>query len=111
MEALDRRALSTVTPPLTTPQFHALDALARTPDLSLGDLATQLLTVKSNASGIIDRLETMGLCESNQDPADARRIRLTLTAAGMTTLHDAHDARRTALSLAFPAEESTRVRL
>lgn len=106
MEALDRRALRTVTPPLTTPQYHALAALARKPDLSLGDLAAQLLTVKSNASGIVDRLEDMGLCESNQDPVDARRIRLSLTTVGTATLRHAHEARRTALSCAFPAAES-----
>ncbi len=111
MEAFDRRALSLVTPPLTTPQYHALDALAQKPGLSLGELATQLLTVKSNASGIVDRLKDMGLCESNEDPVDARRIRLTLTVAGTATLRHAHDARRTALLCTFPATEPQHILL
>lgn len=106
MEALDRRALGTVAPPLTTSQYHALVALAREPDPSLAELAARLLTVKSNASGIVDRLEGLGLIQRHQNQVDARRIRLGLTPAGMATLRHAHDARRATLSRAFPDREA-----
>lgn len=98
MEALDRRALSTLSPPLTVPQAHALEALAAEPDQSLGDLAARLLTVKSNASGIVDRLQVLGLVERQEDSVDARRVRLHLTPAGIQALAHANRARGAALA-------------
>jgi DNA-binding MarR family transcriptional regulator len=98
MEALDRRALSTLTPPLTVPQAHALEALSEKPDQSLGDLAARLLTVKSNASGIVDRLQVLGLVERHEDPVDARRIRLHLTHTGIEALSHVNQARGAALA-------------
>jgi DNA-binding MarR family transcriptional regulator len=104
IEALDRRVLSTLSPPLTVPQSHALEALAQEPDQSLGELANRLLTVKSNASGIIDRLETLGLVERREDPVDARRIRLRLTPAGVDSVAHASQACGAALAHVFGSQ-------
>jgi len=109
MEALERRVLSRVTPPLTTSQYHALTVLAREPNQSLGDLAARLLTVKSNASGIVDRLEGLGLVERHEDPHDARRVLLGLTSAGRETLRSADEARREDFARIFAGGETERV--
>jgi DNA-binding MarR family transcriptional regulator len=109
MEALDRRALNSLTPPLTVPQAHALEALAEKPDQSLGELANRLLTVKSNASGIVDRLQSLGLVERHEDPVDTRRIRLRLTQAGVNSLAQASQARGAALAGVFGSQDHDRI--
>jgi DNA-binding MarR family transcriptional regulator len=109
MEALDRRALNTLSPSLTVPQSHALVALAEKPDQSLGELSTRLLTVKSNASGIVDRLQILRLVERHEDPVDARRIRLRLTPAGIDSLAHASQARSAALARVFGSHDHDRV--
>jgi DNA-binding MarR family transcriptional regulator len=109
MEALERRVLNRVIPPLTTPQYHALTVLAWEPNQSLGGLAARLLTVKSNASGIVDRLESLGLVERDEDPHDARRVLLGLTQAGRDTLRSADEARREEYARIFAGGETERV--
>jgi DNA-binding MarR family transcriptional regulator len=101
MEALDRRMLGTVSPVLTTGQYHALVALAQAPGMGVAELAARLLTVKSNASGIVDRLESLGLVSRHQDETDNRRVRLELTQLGKATIRIAVEARQTALTQAL----------
>jgi DNA-binding MarR family transcriptional regulator len=109
MEALDRQALGTLSPPLTVPQCYALDALAREPDLSLGELAARMLTVKSNASGIVDRLHGPGLVERREDPLDGRRVRLRLTPAGAESLERAREASSAALARSLGTQDQDRI--
>lgn len=100
LEALDRRTLSSLSPALTTAQYHALVALDQQPGQSLGDLATRLLCDKANASGLMDRLAALGLATRTRDPVDARRVMLRLTAAGEKVLAQGNEERRRALSAA-----------
>jgi DNA-binding MarR family transcriptional regulator len=101
LDALDRRTLAANDPPLTTAQYHALSGLAQVPQQSLSELAGRLLCDKANASKIIDRLETQGLASRTPDPRDARRVVLSLTAAGSTALESANNLRAEALRRAF----------
>jgi DNA-binding MarR family transcriptional regulator len=101
LDALDRRTLVALTPPLTPAQYHALTALARRPAQNLGELAAALLCDKANASGLVDRLVGVGLADSARDRVDRRRVVLTLTAEGRRVLHVAAAARRRALERAL----------
>jgi DNA-binding MarR family transcriptional regulator len=97
LETLDRGTLATITPPLTVAQYHALVALSRVPEQSLGSLATRLLCAKANASGLVDRLEMLGLVSRHRDMRDGRRVALSLTPAGRDLLDEALRARAEAL--------------
>ena len=107
LEALDRRTLSRVVPQLTTAQYRALMALSLEETQSLSELATRLLCDKANASGLVNRLDTLGLAQRRRDPADARRVALGLTPRGHEALSRARHARATALLRALlPLEMS-----
>ncbi len=97
LETLDRRTLGALAPPLTVPQYHALVALVRIPKQGVGELAVHLLCAKANASGIAERLVTLGLVERASDAADARRVLLSLTPVGARVLTHAAAARIAAL--------------
>lgn len=101
LDALDRRTLSAIAPPLTTAQYHALAALSQAPVQSLGDLAARLLCDKANASGLLDRLTALGLATRTRDRADKRRVALSLTPAGRDALERATWARSAALTSAL----------
>jgi DNA-binding MarR family transcriptional regulator len=101
LEALDRHTLSRVQPPLTPAQYHALAALERTPCQTLGALAETLLCDKGNASGIMDRLEALGLAERSRDTADRRRVALSLTPAGVQALAEARCLRTATMTTAL----------
>ncbi len=88
LETLDRSTLAAVSPPLTVAQYHALVALSRVPEQSLSDLAARLLCAKANASGLVDRLETLGW-----------RSALPLPVATCWTRHCAHVPRRSCVLL------------
>lgn len=101
LDALDRRTLSAITPPLTTAQYHTLAALAQVPVQSLGDLAARRLCDKANVSGLLDRLTALGLATRTRDPLDKRRVELSLTPAGREVLERATWARSAALTRAL----------
>lgn len=66
---------------LTPRQHQALLALRGTAPagLAIGDLAAHLLVRHNSAVELVDRLEDAALVLRQPDPADARRILLTLT--------------------------------
>lgn len=97
LEALDRRTLAGVIPQLTSAQYRALAALSLEETQSLSELAVRLLCDKANASGLVSRLNALGLVQRRRDPADARRVALSLTARGREALSRAKHARATAL--------------
>lgn len=74
---------------LTTPQLLILQALARTPALSVGELAQELNVSQATTSSILDRLEKRGLVERAKSDQDRRRTVLSLSAAGQTLVEDA----------------------
>ncbi|HLJ67797.1 MAG TPA: MarR family transcriptional regulator [Chloroflexota bacterium] len=98
LEALDRSVLGALPRPVTTAQYHALMALAVTPNQSLGALARRLLCDKANASGLVDRMAAAGLVERLPDDTDRRRVVLRLTPDGYAILAAAVRARRDTLA-------------
>jgi len=68
---------------LSVPKYSALKQLALAAEpLSLGEMATRLVCVRSNISQLVDRLETDGLVRRVEDPKDRRCVRATLTELG-----------------------------
>jgi DNA-binding MarR family transcriptional regulator len=68
---------------LSMPKFAVLSELtAAGQALSLSELATRLSCVKSNMTQLIDRLETDGLVQRVDDPADRRAVRAAITPTG-----------------------------
>jgi DNA-binding MarR family transcriptional regulator len=69
---------------LETWTFDVLSALRRADGehLSPGQLLAQTLVTSGTMTNRIDRLEERGLVRRKPDPADARSIRVRLTAAG-----------------------------
>jgi DNA-binding MarR family transcriptional regulator len=67
---------------ITGPQRLVVRLIGKYPTVSAGELARVLHVHKSTITGIVQRLEAHGLVQRATDAADARRIRLTLTAAG-----------------------------
>ena len=63
-------------------QLLVLDRLAETSALSVNELAERTFTHQSTVSVVAARLVRRGLVRREQDPDDARRTRLSLTAAG-----------------------------
>ncbi len=107
LDALDRRALSSIMPPTTPAQYQVLAALAMQPTQNLGGVAARTLRDKSNASGLVARLMEQGLVDRARDPVDGRRVMLSLTPAGRDVLTRATQARMTALLRALTPLEST----
>ena len=76
---------------LTPQQHQALLAIKGFPhgeDVTIHDLATQLCVRHHSAVELVDRLEGSGLVVRRHDPADRRRVLLTLTAAAEARLAD-----------------------
>ncbi|MGE3841756.1 MAG: MarR family winged helix-turn-helix transcriptional regulator [Vicinamibacterales bacterium] len=67
---------------LTGPQRLVVRLLGRTPGISAGELAAELHLDPSTLTGILQRLENRRLVQRQRDPADARRLRLSLTSKG-----------------------------
>lgn len=68
---------------LSPSQFNILNLLhARIDGLSQTELSLELITHKSNITGLVDRLEKRGLLSRESDPSDRRAYRVTATRAG-----------------------------
>ena len=73
---------------LSPSQFNVLNLLCDEPDgLSQVELSRQLIMHRSNATGLIDRLETRGLVKRMENNADRRAYVVILTPAGQRLLH------------------------
>ena len=72
---------------ITPQQWSILSALAeRTAPTTLASIARSLLVSKQNMTGMIARLEQLGLVERDDDPNDLRSARLQLTRRGRATV-------------------------
>ncbi len=67
---------------LTPTQWAALAKLAETGPCSQNQLGRLTAMDVATIKGVIDRLTTRGLTETSADPADGRRLRVSLTRAG-----------------------------
>ncbi len=67
---------------LTGPQRLAIRIIGRSPGIAAGKVAGLMHLDPSTVTGILRRLEESRMILRHVDPADARRVRLTLTARG-----------------------------
>ncbi|MGA8810101.1 MAG: MarR family transcriptional regulator [Thermoanaerobaculia bacterium] len=72
---------------ITPQQWAILSALSRaeTP-MSLASLARTMMVSKQNMTGMMTRLEQVGLAERADDPKDLRSSRVVLTRRGRATI-------------------------
>jgi DNA-binding MarR family transcriptional regulator len=71
---------------LSGAQLFVLQELAKTPSLSLNELAERTRTDQSSVSVVVTRLVEAGFVTRDRDARDARRLVLTLTKAGHNTV-------------------------
>lgn len=67
---------------LTPPQWAVLAKLYESGATSQNQLGRLVALDAATIKGVVDRLATRGLTETSPDPADARRVLVTLTDAG-----------------------------
>lgn len=99
---------SLISEKLTTTQWAALVKLKDLQPCSQGNLGRETAMDMATIKGVVDRLVKRGLVHTEPDPADARRLVLTLTAEGDATvdrnLSIALEISRETLSTLTPAE-------
>jgi DNA-binding MarR family transcriptional regulator len=71
---------------LTVPQFRALAFVNRNEGSSLWEVAHHMGLTPPSTSRLVDGLITRGLMARNDDPADRRRVQLTVTGPGLAAL-------------------------
>ena len=94
MRQIRREMRAAAAPTLSVPQMRALLFIGRHPETNLSTLAEHLGIGLTGASGLVDRLVRDGLVERETDPAERRRIKLTVTAAGQARRDHALSAAR-----------------
>jgi DNA-binding MarR family transcriptional regulator len=82
-----------VTGGLTFPETAALARLERGGPATSAELARQEQIRPQSMGATLGGLESRGLIERGTDPADARRVVLTITDAGLRVLRERRDAR------------------
>lgn len=94
---------------LSLPENSAIVRLERSGPMTPSALAKLEQISPQSVGATIAALESRGLVERRQDPADGRRILLSVTEAGLVALSDRRNARTEqlaqALSSGFSAEE------
>jgi len=79
---------------LSVPQFRVLAFLGRTPGASLSAVAEFIGIADATASSMVDRLVRRRLVTRSGNPAERRRVMLTLTEGGRALLELARDHTR-----------------
>jgi DNA-binding MarR family transcriptional regulator len=75
---------------LTLPQFDVLVQLSRRPEgMTPGALTRELLVTAGNVTGIVDRLEGLGLVQRRPVPDDRRAVQLLLTPRARSLMREA----------------------
>lgn len=68
---------------ITVLQYHALRAISTSgPEMDMSSISTMTGLPASSITGILDRLEKLGLVERQHDSADRRRVVATITPDG-----------------------------
>ncbi|WP_257308728.1 MarR family winged helix-turn-helix transcriptional regulator [Geothrix fuzhouensis] len=67
---------------LSAAQLFVLQALRDQPGMSLGEVAARTVTDQSSVSVVVRKLQEKGLVQKGVSTEDARRLELSLTAAG-----------------------------
>lgn len=81
----------------TLPRFDVMAALHRRPDgVTMSELSRMLLVSNGNATAVVDRLATEGLCRRTPSESDRRIVYVALTPEGLSRFerlaaeHEAH---------------------
>ncbi|MFI1920346.1 MarR family winged helix-turn-helix transcriptional regulator [Nocardia sp. NPDC020380] len=94
ISVLLRRVRQVPTPgELTMPERTALSRLERSGPTTSSALAREVQITAQAMGATINALQGRGLIERSPDPADGRRMVLTVTDAGRQALQDKRDAR------------------
>lgn len=98
---------------ITAQQYQALLALRAAPDcqLSVGELADQMLLQPHSTSGLLNRLEAIGMVERLRSGSDRRRVGIRLTAEGRALLSSLANAHRAELARLRPMLDNVVSRL
>ncbi|HEX2647590.1 MAG TPA: MarR family transcriptional regulator, partial [Candidatus Dormibacteraeota bacterium] len=67
---------------ITSPQFAALNALLREPNLDQRTLGQRVSLDRSTMAEVVSRLSSRGLIRTERDTRDGRRKTISLTAKG-----------------------------
>ena len=89
---------------LTLPESSALGRLERHGPVSAADLAKLEQISPQSMGATLAGLEARGLVARHPDPADGRRVVLSVTAAGQRVLQDKRNARTRQLADALAAK-------
>ena len=99
---------------LTLPQFDVLMQLHRRPQgMKSRELTRELLVTAGNVTGLVDRLQAMGLVERRPVPEDRRAVRVVLTPRGRRVARRAiprHRREVESLLSPLPARDLARLR-
>lgn len=110
-QSLRRRRLPDL--PREPSGYHAsLVLIGANPGISNKDLADALVIDSPNVTLILGRMAKSGLVERRQDPADRRKVLLTLTAAGHERLRAAlafNQTQRQAFGVGLTQEETVQL--
>jgi MarR family transcriptional regulator, temperature-dependent positive regulator of motility len=71
---------------ITSPQFAALNALQREPNIDQRTLGRRISLDRSTMAEVVARLSSRGLIRSERDSRDGRRKTIELTPRGLTAL-------------------------
>ena len=86
---------------LSVPQCDVLTTLTEKEGVSQQELAQRLYVTKGNISGLLDRLERLGLVERRATPGDKRQYAILLTDAGRAKAQAAIDAQFAIIAESF----------
>jgi DNA-binding MarR family transcriptional regulator len=99
---------------LTVPQFDVLAQLWRQPaGMTAGQLTRELLVTAGNVTGIVDRLQQLGLVQRRRLPQDRRTVEVRLTPRGrrlMQRVLPLHRRQVQALLAPLPPRDLARLR-
>ena len=79
---------------LTVPQFRVLAYLSHNPNASLSEVADHIGVTRATASTMVDRLVQRSFVNRQEDPAERRQVRLTLTQMGRERLEEMRNSTR-----------------
>ena len=77
---------------LTPTQFSTLVRISEQTRVSQNHLGRLAAMDVATIKGVVDRLKAKGLVQTHADPADKRRMVISLTKAGANLIHDLKDA-------------------
>lgn len=86
LQAMNLLWTEDVSPTITSPQFAALNALYREPNIDQRTLGERISLDRSTMAEVVARLSSKGLIKATRDPRDGRRKTIQLTPKGLIAL-------------------------